>query len=262
MIIGKRYKVIVIISALFLASVIAISRPAMAAEDEGGQGPFIMITYQAEPRDRAAVREYASSDWRENLNRWRGDKSFADYRLLVNSYVDAYTWDVKLILQFNDYAQVENWNAIERRYPSGLDPSGMELLTPEHTYLANRFLNKRAEGSSQHDGVYFVIPYAYRSEGEYKNYVQVYVQPQFEAWVDSGIAVSYEVFLNRHPTGKPWDSLLVIQYKDTKSFGERDNLKWATRAELKDIPSWKLISDVKHDFRTEWETAIAEPIRP
>jgi hypothetical protein len=226
------------------------------------QSPYLMITYQAAAKDRAEMWKHAQGPWRERLNAWHKEGRFAEYRLLLNSYVDDYTWDAMLILNFDGYAQVEKWNEIEREFPSGLTKAGHAILTPDYTYLANRPFSRRAPEASPHEGVYFVIPYGYRKEGEYFNYAQVYILPQFEAWVDSKIAVGYEVFLNRHPTGKQWDSLLILQYKDTESFGQRDVVKDDVRVGLQEQPAWKLVSDIKHDFRTEWETTISEPIRP
>jgi hypothetical protein len=253
---------LIAITGAVAAGCAMLKAPRAAGAEFQKQSPYMMITYQASPKDRPAMWKYAQGPWRERLNAWLKEGRFAEYRLLLNSYVDDYTWDAMLILNFDGYEQVEKWNAVEREFPSGLTGAGLGILTPDHTYLANRPFSRRAPDASPHEGVYFVIPYAYRKEGEYINYAQVYILPQFEGWVDSKIALGYEVFLNRHQTGQQWDSLLIIQYKNTEQFGQRDVLKDGVREGLEKQPAWKLVSDNKHDFRTEWETTIAEPIRP
>lgn len=231
--------------------------PAVAEE----QDIQLLITYQTAAEDRPGLYEYAADRWITALDGWKKDGVFSDYRLLINSYVDDYTWDAMLTLKFDEYGQIRRWNEIERTRPAGLDSQGLEFITPDHTFLANRPFDRRASDADPTSAVYFVIPYAYRSEAEYLRYAQVYVLPQFNGWVDRGIINGYEVLLNRHPTGKPWDALLVIEYRDLESFGQRDDIKWSVRDDLNEKPDWKLISDIKHDFRTEWETVIAEPVR-
>lgn len=243
---------------LLLALAPFVGVPAAAADE---QGPHLIITYQTSPKDRPELWEYAASQWLDRLDAWRQDDVFTEYRLLLNSYVDDYTWDAMLIVRFGDYAQIRHWNEIEKNNPGGLDSAGLQFVTPDHSYLANRPFSRRSTAADPAQPVYFVIPYEYRSEAEYERYAQTYVLPQFDGWVDAEILNGYEVLLNRHPTGKPWDVLLVLEYRDIASFGQRDDVKWELRGGLAERPDWKLVSDIKQEFRTELETVIAEPVR-
>lgn len=241
-----------------MALLLFVTAPVSAEEDN----PQLLITYQAAAEDRPDLWRYAAETWVERLERWQRDEVFADYRLLVNSYVDDFTWDAMLILGFDQYSQVDRWNEVEKENPGGLDSEGLMIVTPDHSYLANKRFERRAADADPTRPVYFVIPYEYRSEAEYERYAQVYVLPQFDGWIDAGILNRYEVLLNRHPTGKPWDTLLLLEYRDTASFGQRDDVKWQIRSGLDERPDWKIISDIKQEFRTEWETVIAERVKP
>ena len=90
--------------------------------------------------------------------------------------------------------------------------------------------------------------------------MNVYVIPQLKGWIENEILSNYGIYLNQHATGEPWDVLFILEYKDIKAFAQRDVLKWKVRENLKDNPSWKLISDIKWNYRSEKETVIAKAI--
>lgn len=237
---------------------VGLAAPGLFAQESGAH---LIITYQAASEERPALWEYARTSFLDRLEGWEREGVFQGHRLLFNSYVEDYTWDLALILRFDDYTGLDRWKEVEKGMPGGLDEEGLRLARPDHSYLSNVHFSARAEEPDPTDPVYFAIPYAYRSQAEYERYAQVYVLPQFDGWIDEGILNGYEVFLNRHPTGKPWDVLLLLEYRDTSAFGLRDDVKWGVRSRLEENPDWKLVSDIKHDFRTEWETVIAELVR-
>jgi len=59
------------------------------------------------------------------------------------------------------------------------------------------------------------------------------VIPQMKGWLREGIISSYSLFLNRYYAGKPWDALLVLEYKDLESFGRRESIMARVRETLK-----------------------------
>lgn len=250
------------VSSRIVAVFVALCSLSLLGGPVGAQegGTHLIITYQAEPQDRPALWEYAHGPWQDRLEGWRGEGIFQSYRILFNSYVDDHSWDVMLVLRFDDYGTVERWNDVEKQTPAGLDESGLRLAIPDHTYLANLRFHGMADDPDRKEAVYFVIPYEYASEAEYERYAQVYVLPQLDGWIGEGILNGYEILLNRHPTGKPWDVLFLLEYRNTSAFALRDDVKWGVREGLQEDPGWKLVSDNKHDFRIEGETVIAEPL--
>jgi hypothetical protein len=109
--------------------------------------------------------------------------------------------------------------------------------------------------------VYLVIPYTYSvSKPAYLQYVDDYVTPQFDGWMAEGVLVRYEVFLQRYTAGRPWDSLLVLEYKDDASLGNRETIVNKVRARLQSNPKWQAIADNKQSIRTEKEAIVADEI--
>ncbi len=109
--------------------------------------------------------------------------------------------------------------------------------------------------------VFFVIPYDVVDLEEYKPYVAGYVIPQMDGWIREGVLRSYSLYLNRYYAGKPWDSLLILEYKDMESFGQRENVIAKVRAALSTDPKWKALSDNKKNLGTEKETVLAEELK-
>jgi hypothetical protein len=72
----------------------------------------------------------------------------------------------------------------------------------------------------------------------------------------------YQIFMNRYPVGRPWDSLFVYRYRNLEAFGRRDEVVAKVRATLVDKPEWKQFSDIKQTIRTESENTIAEALQP
>ena len=127
------------------------------------------------------------------------------------------------------------------------------------TVAADLDSNAQANGASDTtDAVYLVIPYTFHSTSEYRDYSRAYVLPQFDGWIKEGALSGYEVLINRYPAGKPWDSLIIQQDKDFRSFGQRDRVKGKVRAELKDNSEWADFHQRKGDIREETGIAVAE----
>lgn len=245
--------------AMLPAGVLSAQQPP----PQRGGDVHVIITYQVEPVQRAEFRDMVQGPLSARFDAWKGEGVFRDYMLLYNAYTDVDTWDLMAVLTFDDYRQVARWNEVERRSPGGLTAEALRIASPRNTYLANLQWDRVTEGRrSIQDAVYFVIPYDYTGEATYQRYVETYVLPQVNGWLEAGTLTRYSIFLNRHPTGKPWDSLFIFEYADHERFGMRDDEKWGTRAELNELASWRLISDIKHQFRVENETVIADRIVP
>ena len=105
-----------------------------------------------------------------------------------------------------------------------------------------------------------MIPYDVASIEEYKPYVAGYVIPQMKGWIQEGVLSSYNLYLNRYYAGTPWDALLVLEYKDLESFGQRESVVAKVRAALSSDPKWKALSENKKNIRTEKESALADEL--
>jgi len=109
--------------------------------------------------------------------------------------------------------------------------------------------------------VFLVIPYEYLVPvNEYLQYLDDYTLPQLDGWMQEGVLARYDIYLARYPVGRPWQSLLVLEYKDDRALAARDATVARVREKLKDNPKWKAISDNKKNVRNERQPVVADPL--
>ena len=158
------------------------------------------------------------------FEKWKKAGVLKDYQILFNWFVDENTWDAAALLTFHKYADVSRWREVETISPGGLSDETLRLGAANNTYSVDLTWHGAAPIANAEAGkrVFFVIPYDVVSLDEYKPYAAGYVIPQMEGWIKEGVLSSYSLYLNRYYAGKPWDALLVLEYKDMESFGQRD----------------------------------------
>ena len=243
----------------FLIVLAALAWRSAHAADPRDSGPLaIVITYHAMPANRAALRKAFEETEAPQFRRWRDEGVLQDARLLVNRHVDSVGWDAMAILTFSDYAGVQRWNRIERTSPAGLSAHALSLVSAIETAPGDLL---REGGKASAQGPYLVIPYELLIPvGEYLAYLDGYVVPQMDGWMEEGVLSRYGVFLPRYPAGRPWQSMLILEYKDDAALGARDVTTAKVRSRLKDNPKWKAISDAKKNVRNEKPPVIADAI--
>ncbi|MGH9843222.1 MAG: hypothetical protein ACREEM_31165 [Blastocatellia bacterium] len=259
-----RRKVAAWCAALLLLLLSTMPPTTMLAADERDSGPLnLLITYRCASAGRPAFREYLAKNGLAQFEQWKREGVIQEYRILFNWYVDADAWDAMAILKFHEYADVARWRAIEKNSPGGLSKEALTLATPIHTYSADaawQGASETGKGDSK-ESVFFVIPYELLVPlPDYKTYVDGYVIPQIKGWLKEGVLASYHIYLNRYATGKPWDALFVLEYKDLNAFGLRESTTAKVRAALRDNPAWKTLADGKQKIRNELETVIADAL--
>jgi hypothetical protein len=250
-----------LLASLFLvaATATAIAAPA-AAQEELQDGPrSLLISYRATAAHRVAFRHYLIADLAPRLRAMKAKGELTDFKIFYSWYRQPAVWDGLVVLRFPTFAAVSRWNGLEHDAPGGLDATGLTLADPISSYSSDMSWSRKPD--EVRDGeVYYIIPYEYRSESEYRDYVKAYVLPQFDGWIQSGALTGYELYMNRYGTGSPWDSLFIQHYRDMTAFGQRQTLTASVRAKLRDDPTWTAWSDKKAGIRTESENSIAELI--
>jgi len=231
-----------------------------AAQDELQDGPkSLVISYRASAEHRTAFRRYLATNLAPRLRAMKARGELADFRIFYSWYRQPAVWDGLVILRFPTFNAVSKWNTLEHSEPGGLDAPGLALADPVASYSSDLAWSRNPD--TLKDGeVYYVIPYEYRNEGEYRDYVKGYVLPQFDGWIETGALNGYEIYMNRYGTGSPWDSLFIQHYRDMTAFGQRQKITASVRDKLRDDPKWKEWSDKKAGIRSESENSIAELI--
>jgi len=241
---------------LSLACAALFARSANA-DDPRDAGPrALIISYHTTPANRVAFRHELEDAGTRQLERWKDEGVLHGYRVIYNRYVDSANWDAMALLTFATDAEVERWRRIEVESPAGLTPNALALTTAIDTVPADLM---RQNGKSTGESVFLVIPYEYVVPvNDYIQYVDDYVLPQVDGWMQEGVVAHYDVYLARYPAGRPWQSLLVLEYKSDQALGARDAVVAKVRGRLKDNPKWKGISDSKKNVRVEKQPVVAD----
>ncbi len=247
-------------AAIVLAALASLASTHSYAADPRAAGPrALVLTYHTTPANRVAFRKELE-DWSRQLQRWKDEGVLQSYRILYNRYVDSANWDAMALLTFAGESGIERWKRIEQEAPAGLSQKALSLTTSIDTVPADLMRNKSIPQQSE-SPVFLVIPYEYIvSLDEYMAYLDGYVLPQTDGWMEEGILATYSVYIARYPAGRPWQSLLLLEYKGDEALGARDATVAKVRARLKDNPKWKAISDSKKNVRVEKQPVVADSI--
>lgn len=250
---------------LFLKSLALLAAASCAILPAAGQeelqdGPkSLVISYRTSAGHRTAFRQYLRDTLAPRLRALKAKGELADARIFYSWYRQPAVWDGLVILRFPTFTAVRDWNTLEHTAPGGLDAAGLALADPVASYSSDLAWSNKADNLKDGE-VYYVIPYEYRNEDEYRAYVKAYVLPQFDGWIGTGALTGYELYMNRYGTGAPWDSLFIQHYRDMSAFGRRQAITASVRDTLRADPAWKAWSDKKAGIRTESENSIAELI--
>lgn len=242
---------------LVLTGVFAVA----AQQDPRGSGPTaLVIMYRCAPAQRVELRGRMVETGLRQFEDWKRRGTVASYHILFSRYVNTDAWDMMALIRFSHSPDAERWKEVERSMPAGLGPDTLRLTTAVNTYPADLMLEGESPGSHEHP-LYLVVPYTYSvSTPAYLTYADHYIKPQFDGWLAEGILASYQLFLQRYSGVQPWDSLIVLKYKDEESLGARERIKEKVRERLESNPSWKAISESKQSIRTEKESVIADEL--
>jgi hypothetical protein len=242
-----------------LEALIALAVVGRAADT----GPVtLVIQYKCLPGERAHVRTSMRNNGLADFARWKSGGILADYHILFSRYVDTNAWDMLELLTFPNYDAVARWRRVEESTPAGLQGDILKAAISVETYPVD-LARSAAPAEAPARPVYFVIPYTYSvPTGAYLHYVDTYVRPQFEGWMREGVLAGYQLFLQRYTASRPWDTLILLEYKDDESFGQREKVVAKVRAELQSNPTWKAASDNKQNLRLEKEAVIADELTP
>ena len=221
----------------------------------------LLIQYRCAPAHRTQLRQAMLETGLRQFEAWKVDGLLAGYHILFSRYVDTHNWDMLALIQFSTFADVAKWMQVERRTPAGLPPAALALVSEVSTYPVD-LARGRASDTSAERPVYLLIPYTYSVAPQtYLQYVDAYVRPQFDGWMREGVLTSYQIFTQRYTAARPWDSLILLEYRDDQSLGAREKTVAKVRQELQSNPEWKALSEGKQSIRVEKEAVIADELR-
>ena len=238
-------------TALALIGLLAL--PAAASESAG----TFVVVYQAAPANRVAFLRELESSGAKQLQRWKDEGALQGYRLLVSRHLDSRTWDAMAILTVADAAR---WKKIERDFPAGVPANVLALASAVETVPANLVRHGERPGGKG-EPVFLVIPYEVTvATKEYVAYLDDYLLPQVAGWAEEGVLGSHAVYLAQYPAGRPWQSLLLLEYRGDEALAAREAVVEKVRARLAANAKWKAVSDNKKNVRVERPPVVADPV--
>jgi len=237
--------------------------PTHAADnDPRMSGPrSLLIAYHTTPANREKLRSYMLGAGLKDFAQWKRDGAIADYHVYFNRYVDSDNWDMFANVTLAAENGTARWAQIEASHPAGLGEAAVALTTAVHTTVADLMRSKSKPAKAGKPPVYLMIPYDYLvSVNDYIKYVDAYVLPQTDGWVDEKVLSGYGFYLSRYPAGRPWSAMFVFEYAGEDGLGSRDVTVAKVRERLKQNPDWKAIADNKQNVRKELQPVVADEL--
>jgi hypothetical protein len=222
----------------------------------------LLITYHALPANREALRTYMLATGLKDFARWKQQGVISDFHVYFNRYVDSGNWDMFADVTLAPDDGTLRWKAIEASHPAGLSQGALKLVKAIDTAPADLLRsNANAAARTGKPPVYLIVPYDYLvSLADYLEYVDGYVIPQLDGWMRAGILSRYGFYVLRYAAGRPWSALLFFEYANEEALGSRDTVMAKVRADLKNDPQWKAISEGKHNVRSEKQPVVADEL--
>lgn len=234
------------------------------AMGHGGLGEtHLILNYACKPEKRVAFREFMETKGVAQFEKWKSGGVIKNYLILFSSVVNEQLPDMWVILDFEKFADVEKWQAVERDNPGGLPSEALKLGHPKTTVYSDLAWQGGAPNADRSKSIWMIIPYVELVEpAKYEDFVNQYVIPQLKGWVKSGIMPSYHIYLDQNPTNAPWHSLLVFEYDGMRGIALRDTIKQSMRDTLQADAGYKKYSLIKTSIRKELQPTTYYAILP
>ena len=230
------------------------------------QGPLtLLVAYKCKPENRVKLRDRMIDSEIANLAKWKQAGLLADYRILFSRYLDTDNYDLLSLLSFKSYLEVSKWKRVEQTSPGGLSQVALTFVTSATTYAMDRvrYAASTQPQSSKKEPVFLIVPYDYSvSADQYVSYLDGYVLPQLNGWMQEQVLSRYDIYLARYAADRPWSSMLVLEYADDEALGKRESIVAKVRSHLQGNAEWRALSEHKQSVRVEKEAIIADQLAP
>lgn len=238
-------------------------RSGLAGESSASAPLAMVLTYHVLPVNRVAFRQIMEQTEIPRFQRWKAEGLLQEARVIFSRHADGADFDAMVLLSFAQASGGERWKQIERVNPAGLSAAALALTTAVETtpgdWLRQGGALANNQSKEQPSPTFLAVPYQYLVPlNEYVDYLDGYVIPQMQGWIDEKVLSRYSIFLARYPAGRSWQSLLLLEYRDDAALGARDATTAKVRSRLKENPQWKAISDAKKNVRSEKPAVIAD----
>jgi hypothetical protein len=246
------------IARLFLC--LAAAATAIGQDPKQTGPTTLVITYRCLPAQRVQLRQQMEKTGLARFQHWKEEAILADYHILFSRYVDTDAWDMMAVLSFPTYAEVEKWKRIERLYPAGLIGEALSNVAAINSYPAD-LVRQGSASEVPAQPVFLVIPYEVQvAAPAYLQYVDDYAKPQLDGWITEGVLARYAIVMQRYTAARPWDCLIVMEYKDDASLGEREKVAAKVKARLMSNAAFAGADENKENVRVQRQAVVADEL--
>ncbi len=211
-----------------------------ADENPLDSGPMsLIITYRCNPSQRAQFRKSMMGSGLGLFQHWKEDGVLSEYHVLFSRYVDTDAWDAMTILRFSNYTNLQRWKKVEAVNPAGISPEMLAMTLSVNTYPVD-LVRRGTDDSIPAEPVFYVVPYSQVSSyDDFVRSVDSSLKPLYEGSMKAGILFGYGVYMQRYPAARPWDSMVVLEYKSDDDFGAREKVIADLRQQMQivNVPS-------------------------
>lgn len=246
------------VGLLMLAA--AFGAPTVSGAADAAR-PALVIAYRSTPANWLALRKALRSDALPRFRALQKAGVLTDFDLFFSRDVDDQSWNAMAILNFNGAQSEARWYEETRQTPAGLTQQELALATTIESTPVD-LVRDGAGGQTPVNPVFLVIPYKYLvSDTAYRQYLDGYTVPQLKGWIEAGILARYSIVQDRFPAGRPWNAMLLLEYRSDAALAARDAVKARVRAKLAHDPTWQAISANKAHIRDELSLTVAEAVQ-
>jgi len=177
----------------------------------------------------------------QQLAKWRQLGLVADAQLIDSDKGEPGNFDLLGILEFPNEPALQRWQEIAQGEVGG----GVSVT------VADALSHSEKTPRNSLDSVFQVMQYNIMvPKDEFIQYLADYQTPELQARIDARIMNRFTNYYARPGSTAPWQSLLILEYRDPHSFAIKDEIKAEISARLKaENPVFKATNDAKHDFR-------------
>ena len=183
----------------------------------------------------------------QQLAKWRQMGLAADAQLIQNENLAEPGFEYLGILEFPSEASGQRWRDVaEASLGEGV------VVTPVD---AVAHMEKTPRNSAK--SIFMITQYRVRvPEAGFRDYVENYQMPHMHARIDRRIVNRYTNFYAKPGSGAPWQSLLVLEYRDPHSFSISGQIQQEINETLSESNDrYSQLHKEQQDIRTETASA-------
>ena len=182
----------------------------------------------------------------QHLANWRHLGLVSDAQLLEGAAAEESVFSQLGILEFPDEAALEHWQQ------TGEGQLGDGVMVTVADALSNSEITPR----NSSDSVFQVMQYDVMVPKDgFLDYIEFYQTPQLQARITAEIMDRFTNYYARPGSTAPWQSLLILEYRDAHAFSIMDGVKAEIAVRLKKQDArFKATNDAKYDIRNKTAT--------